>query len=171
MRVLSSLAVSVAFLVSCTIWSQRQWDELPDKTFRLSSFVYYNKAADKGSAFTFMKSYPVRDISTLLRKKYGIVLDTTEFESFLSDQGNERNLDASGVFVYERFAWTAHAPAIQVCELEYEIAMGDDSTERRRSWTVRLLTQGKSRLVLTDFLEDGEPVPHSLAGRLGIQKI
>jgi hypothetical protein len=162
------IAVSTLFLVSCTIWSQGQWREVSDKTFRLTSFVYSNKAADREFAFKFMKSFPVREISALFEKRYGIVLDDTEFMSFLADRDNYRNLEADGVFSFARFAWTSRMPSVQACELEFEITREDEGTEWHKSWTVRLLAGGKVRLVLTDLLEDGETVPHSLGGRLGI---
>jgi hypothetical protein len=167
-KTILTVCMLAGVMVSCTIWSQREWERVENKKFVLTSFVYINKAAERESAFDFIKAFPVADVASVLQGKFGIAVDTAEFDSFFSNEKNCRALEVSGILFRERFAWTAKKAESQSVEIEYAYLPVEESTDMYRSWTVRVLSDQKLRAVFTDDVEDYRDVAASLAGKLGV---
>ncbi len=168
-KAMAAACLCACIMVSCTIWSRRDWERIENKKFVMSSFVYINRAAERESAFEFIKSFPVADIVSVLQEKFGITVDTSEFDSFFANEKNFRALQVSGILFRERFAWTALKPVLQSVEIEYSRMPLEESADTIISWTVRVLTDGNVRALYTDDVDDYRNVPSSLAAKAGIR--
>jgi hypothetical protein len=150
---------------SCTIWNQRQWRELEDRTFQFSKFVYYLKGGDRKTALKFMKNYPTEQILALLEKKYSITVDREAFTTFLA-AGNEDPIKVFGMIFPERFTWEIAKPAGNTIELEYQNLFKEETTDVERRYLVTIKTGGKVRMVTGDVVEDAGGVVPDLEKKL-----
>ena len=68
-------------LNSC-LWSPKKWTILEDKNFNFQKFKYSHKGQHEQNAMSFMKNFPMKEISSKLEEKYGIKIDYSEFKKF-----------------------------------------------------------------------------------------
>jgi hypothetical protein len=158
----------MALILSCSVWKGRQWDTLADKKFYFQKFEYSLKGGDKKTALAFMKDFPLGEVSSLIRQKYGIDIDTAEFDSFLAS-ADESRITEFGVILKERFTWQSADNRPQAVELEYMNVFQEFSTDAERHYRLTIKTGEKKRSVISDRVEGRDEVPASIASKLGIR--
>lgn len=158
-----SIVPILALAASCTIWNARQWESLEDRSFHFQRFAYYLKGADRRTAFEFMRDFPLDEALRIVAERYSIVIDSSEFRSFMEDPENERSLEVYGVILSERFTWRSKNANDNTIELEYANEFKEESTDTIRRYSFTIRSGGKVRAVLGDTVDKREDVPSSLA--------
>lgn len=159
------IAAVASLQLSCTLWSARQWDELKDRKFHFQRFTYYLKGGSREKAFAFMRDFPVKEMLRLLSERLDIEIDASEFESFIAEEENRRRLKAFGILIKERFRWESAKKRANGVELEYANEFAYES-EPVRTYTVRLMVNGRLRASYGDSIESREGVIRSLRLKL-----
>jgi hypothetical protein len=171
-RRVNTLSIAVLLLtalaLSCSVWNTRQWEGLADKKFYFQKFEYSFKGGDKKTALAFMRDFPLKEVCSLIQKKYGIEIDTAEFDSFLAS-ADESRITEFGIILKERFTWQSAVDRPQAVELEYTNVFREFSTDAERHYTLTIKTNGKKRSVVSDSVEGRDEVPESLAAKLEIR--
>ncbi len=157
----------IAAPLSCTLWSARQWETLPDRKFHFQRFTYYLKGGDRETALEFMKGFPVKEMLQLLAVRHNIEIDASEFEAFVAAEENRRRLRAFGIPVKERFRWESEKKQANTVEVEYanEFAYEFDPV---RTYTVWVRVNGRLRASYSDSVENREGVVKSLRSKYGM---
>jgi hypothetical protein len=104
-RILFSLCCAALFAcASCTIWNTRDWQNLSDKKFHFQRFNYSYLGASRELAMSTMRESRLREALDLAEKKYGISIDTSEFEQFIAG-GDAAALAEKGIFMGKEYEW------------------------------------------------------------------
>lgn len=157
-----------ALALSCSVWNTRQWEGLADKKFYFQRFEYSFKGGDKKTALAFMRDFPLKEVCSLIQKKYGIEIDTAEFDSFLAS-ADESRITEFGVILKEHFTWQSAGNRPQVMELEYMNVFHEFATDAERHYRLTIKTGDKKRSIISDRVEGRDEVPESLAAKLEIR--
>jgi len=142
--VATMLAAPLLF-TSCTLWNMKDWQKLQDRKFYFSQFTYRLSGHDRRIAYRFMKSFPVKSMLQALSEHYGIEIDSSEFEKFLTTEDGDLLLSTSGVVFSEYFTWKSGASHKNTIEFLYSNRYEEDSTDLIRSYQLMIYTDGRLR--------------------------
>ncbi|MFW5769952.1 MAG: hypothetical protein ACOCX9_00815 [Spirochaetota bacterium] len=159
------LILTCTLFMSCTIWSTSQWKSLQDREFHLTRFVVYNKGSNRTSAYRVMRSFPVKQVMTVLSSKYNITINISSFTKFVNE-GKAGNLEVFGVLTSDRFTWKDTREKNNVIEIEYDMQGKETFDGMVPGYTINMKTDGKLRAVHSDTVTSESEVPASLVAML-----
>lgn len=158
-----SLILSVILISSCSTWSKKDWDELIDRTFYFQKFKYTFKGSSREHAFYFMKDFPVKEMTTLLEKKYNIKIDTAEYDNFLTEANFQKEVKSlTGTFLDNDFIWEAKTPQRYEIWFEYMTLFSEDGN-KSLTFELEIITNKKTRKYFFGNIFDKKNVIEKLA--------
>lgn len=155
--------------VSCTMWSNREWQQLPDRKFYFNSFTYTHNGGSKVIAGSVMQSAPLRKIFELAEKKYSITIDSSEYESFLTS-ACPAAIKASGILIEKDFIWKGNNAEKNTADMVLVVAL-DDLEFTGYNYQFILKTDGKTRAFVQGTVKKKEETYPHLARQLGADTI
>ncbi len=164
-HILFSLCAALFACASCTIWNTRDWQGLSDKKFYFQRFNYSYLGANRELAMATMRESRLREALDLAEKKYGISIDTSEFEQFIAE-GDTRALAEKGIFMGKEYEWLSQGKKSNAVEFEYYVKT-DDIEFGGYNFRLIIKTDGRTRAFLSGTVKESAKVYPALASQLG----
>ena len=151
-------------LNSC-LWSPKQWTKLEDKKFYFQKFKYNHKAQHEQNAMSFMKNFPIKEISLKLENKYGIKIDYSEFNKFTKkDDASKIKI---GRFIHkESFTWNSKLKEMNRVEFYYSVIYDDEMNSANRIYKVLLRNNKHVRAIISGDVEHRGQIYDDLMDKL-----
>lgn len=101
-------AVLLSFISGCAGMELNKdtWDNLQDRKFYFSEFIYLNTGANSEKAYDAMKDFPVKKIMYILSKQYNIEIDMSDYNAFIQNR-NLAEIKAEGLIRNNKFTWSS----------------------------------------------------------------
>jgi hypothetical protein len=97
MKKLTRLLIFMLFFsgLSCSSYTKKDFADKNIVKIPFARFLYHNKGKDDQYAFNVMQSVKVKEMFALVKEKYGIEIDTTEYDKFL-EKGDAKPIISLG---------------------------------------------------------------------------
>jgi hypothetical protein len=157
--------IIAALVSSCTMWNERDWAALQDRSFHFQRFLFTHLGGSSEGAFAVMKHARIAELMPLVERKYGIQADMSEFAAFCA-HGGPAGLSATGALMNREFFWKSAAQRGNTIEFEYHVK-SDDYDTGGYHYRLILLSGGKVRAFLSGTVRKSDDLYASLAQNLG----
>lgn len=165
-----SVFISILFLLSCSTVNNKYWENLTDRNFYFSRFLFVRKGSENAEVFKRMKDFQVNKLLKIISHKYNINIDSTDFNNFLIS-GDENRINATGILGKTNFTWKMHGKKDNVIELEYWNRLSLDNVYEIREYKVFIRVQGKTKAQFLGNFMDTVPELVTIAKNMGYERV
>ncbi len=155
-------------LCSCSTWSNKEWENLQDRDFHFQKFSYFEKGVNNKKVFEEMKNFPVDKILKIITHKYGIKVDTTEYEDFLRYEDTSKIEQAS---IFSPFIWGNSSKNTNTIELEFRKELTEKLDYTKLRYYLYLKTGGKTRAEFLAQLNEKTPYLVTIAKSMDYSRV
>ena len=153
--------------LSCARMTKEDYDSIRGRSFCFNGFLYHRRMIDNQKAFRYMKGFPVNRVLKIMEHRYGITIDSSAYDIFMS-VNDENRLTTSGILSTLNYSWQGKTSCRDIIELEIAVNEGSEpSIEARCEFNILLKLDNSKKFTVSGSIGSmSDPLP-SIAKRLG----
>lgn len=172
---LNKIIIILIFLlfsvISCVELSKKELEELPGEKFYFQKFYYHQTGTNCKRVFNIMKLFPMDNIMKIVEHKYGISIETSKFDNFISANDPSKIKSEDLILIATDYTWESDSKKPNGIEFELYFQKRMDIGKEYNEYKIYLIMDDKKRVIGYGGFFNPELVLPTVAGDLGYERL